>query len=147
LALALLSKKGSKKRNWAVFAGSLIPDAAIYIWAPYQHFVNGVSGQTMWRELYFQEPMQNLIAYFNSIPIYGALAAIGYVIRDKTWGKFLLFFGLPHLYIWLLTCRCIIMTLIAISGRSRIGALSRLFPIMNMTTMRALWVSSKLPLQ
>ena len=97
LALALLSKKGSKKRNWAVFAGSLIPDAAIYIWAPYQHFVNGVSGQTMWRELYFQEPMQNLIAYFNSIPIYGALAAIGYVIRDKTWGKFLLFFGLAAL--------------------------------------------------
>ena len=97
LALALLSKKGDKKRNWAVFLGSIIPDAAIYIWAPYQRFVNGESWQKIWRELYFQEPMQNLIAYFNSIPIYGALAVIGYVMRAKTWGKVLLFFALAAL--------------------------------------------------
>jgi len=66
LALALLSKQGDKKRNWAIALGSIIPDAAIYLWAPYQSLVNGVSGETMWRELYFAEPMQNLIAYFNS---------------------------------------------------------------------------------
>ncbi|MDB2437219.1 zinc dependent phospholipase C family protein [Hellea sp.] len=97
LALALLSKKGDKKRNWAVFLGSIIPDAAIYIWAPYQRFVNDESWQKIWRELYFQEAMQNLIAYFNSIPIYGALAVIGYVMRAKTWGKVLLFFALAAL--------------------------------------------------
>ncbi|MEP3890451.1 MAG: hypothetical protein ABJN69_08275 [Hellea sp.] len=97
LALALLSKRGDNKRNWAVLIGSLLPDAAIYLWAPYQRFVNGVSGEQMWRELYFAAPMQNLIAYFNSIPIYGALAILGYVMRAKMWGKLLLFFALAAL--------------------------------------------------
>jgi len=97
LALALLSKRGETKRNWAVILGSLIPDAAIWLWAPYQSLVNGVSGETMWRELYFAEPMQNLIAYFNSIPTYGALAVLGYVMRAKMWGKLLLFFALAAL--------------------------------------------------
>ena len=97
LALALLSKQGDKKQNWVIALRSIIPDAAIYLWAPYQRFVNGVSGETLWRELYFAEPMQNLIAYFNSIPIYGALAVLGYVMRAKTWGKFMLFFALAAL--------------------------------------------------
>lgn len=97
LALALLSKKGDRKRNWAVFIGSIIPDAVIYIWAPYQSLVNGVSGETLWRELYFAEPMQNLIAYFNSIPIYLSLALLGFVMRSKTWGKVILFFALAAL--------------------------------------------------
>ncbi|WP_026941944.1 zinc dependent phospholipase C family protein [Hellea balneolensis] len=97
LALALLSKTGDRKRNWAVFAGSIIPDAVIYIWAPYQSLVNGVSGETLWRELYFAEPMQNLIAYFNSIPIYLSLALLGFIMRTKTWGKVILFFALAAL--------------------------------------------------
>lgn len=97
LALALLSKKGDRKRNWAVLTGSIIPDAVIYIWAPYQSLVNGVSGETLWRELYFAEPMQNLIAYFNSIPIYLSLALLGFVMRSKTWGKVILFFALAAL--------------------------------------------------
>jgi hypothetical protein len=93
LALALLSKKGTPKRNWAVFIGSLIPDLAIYLWAPYQSLVKGVSGEEMWRELYFQAPMQNLIAYFNSIPIYLALLILGWFGRTKLWGQLLLFFA------------------------------------------------------
>lgn len=97
LAMALLSKRGDRKRNWVVFAGSVLPDAAIYFWAPYQQWVNGVSGEEMWRELYFADPMQSLIAYFNSIPIYAALAALGYVMRAKTWGKLILFFALAAL--------------------------------------------------
>lgn len=97
LALAVLSKKGETKRNWAVFLGSTLPDLAIYLWAPYQYFVNGVSGTQMWGELYFAPPMQNLIAYFNSIPIYALLAVIGFAARSKLWGKCLLFFALAAL--------------------------------------------------
>jgi len=53
--------------------------------------------QELWGELYFAPPMQNLIAYFNSIPIYAALTLIGWVARGKTWGKLLLFFSLAAL--------------------------------------------------
>jgi len=97
LALALLSKKGHDKRNWSIFIGSIVPDIAIYIWAPYQRFVNGVSGAEMWDKLYFEPPMQNLIAYFNSIPIYGILAALGYFARTKLWGQLLMVFSFAAL--------------------------------------------------
>ncbi len=97
LALAVLAKQGERPRNWAVFIGSTLPDLAIYLWAPYKHYVNGVSSETMWGELYFAPPMQNLIAYFNSAPIYAALALLGYAMRAKLWGKLLLFFALAAL--------------------------------------------------
>jgi len=97
LALVLLAKKGDRKRNIAVLCGSLIPDLAIFLWAPYQSIVNGVSGEELWRDLYFQAPMQNLIAWFNSVPIYGVLALIGYLGRGKLWGKLMLFFSLAAL--------------------------------------------------
>ena len=97
LALALLSKRGQTKRNWAVFIGSLLPDAVIYIWAPYQMFIKRENGARIWDELYFEAPMQNAVALFNSIPIYGALAAIGYWQRKKLWGKCLLVFALAAL--------------------------------------------------
>ena len=41
--------------------------------------------------------MQTLIAVFNSIPIYMALAGLGYVKRGTLWGKTVLFFALAAL--------------------------------------------------
>ena len=97
LALALLSKRGVRKRNWAIFLGSIIPDLAIYLWFPYQALIKGESGKRIWEELYFEAPMQNAVALFNSIPIYAALAVIGFIARGKLWGKCLLVFTLAAL--------------------------------------------------
>ena len=97
LAMALLSKRGHTRRNWAVFIGSVIPDIAIYLWYPYQSFIKGESGRRIWNELYFEPPMQNLIALFNSIPIYAVMLLIGFFARGKLWGKCLLVFALAAL--------------------------------------------------
>ncbi|WP_371395993.1 hypothetical protein [Fretibacter rubidus] len=97
LALAILSKRGERRRNVAVFIGALIPDLLIYIWAPYQMFIKGETQTNIWDVLYFAPPMQTGIALFNSIPIYLLLAAIGFIKRGTTWGKLVLFFALAAL--------------------------------------------------
>jgi len=97
LALALLSRKGQPGRNRAVFIGALLPDIVIYFWAPWQTLVNGNSQRDIWDVLYFEPPMQTLIAIFNSIPIYAAIAVIGYFAMGKKWGAALLFFALAAL--------------------------------------------------
>lgn len=97
LALAILSTRGHRRRNWAVFAGSLVPDLAIYLWAPYQMFIKGEDQRRLWDVLYFEPPMQLLIALFNSVPIYAAMAAAGFVFRARLWGACLLAFSLAAL--------------------------------------------------
>ena len=97
LALAALSKADDKSRNWAIFTGSALPDLVIYIWAPYQILIRKVDSQTLWNDLYFQAPMQNLIAYFNSVPIYATFAVLGFTQRRKIWGALMLVFALAAL--------------------------------------------------
>jgi len=87
LALAALSKRGDARRNWAVFIGSLLPDAVIYLWFPYQLWIKGEDGGRIWEVLYFEPPMQNMIALFNSIPIYAVLALLGFWMQIKTQAK------------------------------------------------------------
>lgn len=97
LALALLSKPGQPLRNWAIAIGSLIPDIAIYIWAPWQMWVNDVTGRKLWRELYFENTMQAIIAPPNSIPLFTVLAVIGLWQRAHKWGLALFMLSLAAL--------------------------------------------------
>ncbi len=97
IALAVLSKKDDTKRNWWVFAGSLIPDAFIYVCWVWLTFAKGESQARIWDDIYFDAPMQLTASLFNSIPIYFGLAAIGFWQRTKIWGKLLLVFALAAL--------------------------------------------------
>ena len=97
IALALLTKKGEKKRNWAVFIGAFIPDAFIYIGWVWLTFIKGEPQSRIWDEIYFDAPMQLVASMFNSIPIYGLLALIGYWQRKTIWGLLILVFALAAL--------------------------------------------------
>jgi len=97
IALALLSKQNQPRRNWAIFIGSIIPDAVIYLWAPYQAYIRQRDWSEVWNTLYFEAPMQNLIAYVNSVPIYAALGIVGYLCKAKLWGQLCLLFSLAAL--------------------------------------------------
>ncbi|MBL4871727.1 MAG: hypothetical protein JKX72_12330 [Robiginitomaculum sp.] len=96
LALALLAKNGDTKRNRIILAGSLIPDLFIYIcwiWLS----AHGLSQETIWNEIYFQSSVQFWSGFSNSIPMYSALALLGYTQRKTKWGLLLLVFALAAL--------------------------------------------------
>ena len=97
IALAAFTKTGHTKRNWAVFIGSLIPDAFIYVCWVWLTFVKGESQRRIWDEIYFDAPMQLTASIFNSVPIYIVLAILGYIFRRALWAKVMMFFALAAL--------------------------------------------------
>lgn len=97
VALAALSKRDDRPRNLWVLLGALIPDLAIFLWAPWQRWGRGHDWSSIWNQHYFEPPMQTLIALFNSVPIYAALALIGWVARTSRWGLILLVFSFAAL--------------------------------------------------
>ena len=97
LALAALARRESPRRNLAVAAGSLVPDLFIYLAWPWLTFVRGESQERIWREIYFDAPMQAWGALLNSAPLYAALALAGWLMRGRVLGVLLLVFSLAAL--------------------------------------------------
>lgn len=97
VALAAFSKPRNRPRNLWVLAGALIPDIAIFLWAPWQRWGLGRDWAAIWDEHYFEGPMQTLIALFNSVPIYAALLALAWWQRSTQWGVWLMVFSLAAL--------------------------------------------------
>jgi hypothetical protein len=97
VALAAFSKHGDRPRNAWVLAGALIPDLIIFLWAPWQRWALGKDWDAIWSQHYFEEPMQTLIALFNSVPIYAALLAFAWWQRNTKWGLWLMVFSLAAL--------------------------------------------------
>lgn len=97
IALAALTHKDDRPRNFWVLAGALIPDIAIFLWAPWQRWGLGRDWGAIWSQHYFDAPMQTLIALFNSVPIYGALLAIAWWQRRTVWGQWVGVFCLAAL--------------------------------------------------
>lgn len=97
LALAALSKRGNNARNWWVFAGSLIPDAFIYVCWIWLTFVRKEPQSHIWNEIYFDAPMQLTGAIFNSAPLYVGLAVLGVSLLRHRAGQWFLVFALAAL--------------------------------------------------
>ncbi len=77
-AAALLSRNGQPAHNRAVLAGSLLPDASIYVLFAWARFIEGHDHHQIWRETYWQEPWQLLGAISNSFVVWALLALIAY---------------------------------------------------------------------
>lgn len=98
IALALFAKRGKPRRNLAIFIGSIIPDAFIYIGWIWLTFFKGETQAKIWNELYFQDPLQAMASLFNSVPLYFGLAVLGFVFaRQKKWARLLYYFALAAL--------------------------------------------------
>lgn len=77
LAAALFCRPNAPKRNAAVIAGALAPDAGVYglyVWSK----LAGVPEREVWRTIYFQEPMQTVQAVANSVPLYAVMLLVGW---------------------------------------------------------------------
>ena len=101
LALALLGRRDSPRRNLAVVAGSLVPDLFIYVAWPIYTFALGQSQGEFWRETYFSDPLiQASGAVFNSAPLYAALALAATLVArggGRAWATLVLVFALAAL--------------------------------------------------
>ena len=84
VAAALLARPDRPKRNTVLVIGALLPDLAIYLlftWA----VVSGIPQETLWRQIYFSEPMLTFTAIGNSAPLYAAIGFLGWAyVRVKT---------------------------------------------------------------
>ena len=97
LALAALARRDNPKRNLAVVAGSLLPDLFIYVAWPWLTLVRGESQARIWREIYFDAPMQAWGALFNSAPLYALVALGGWLARRTVAGQLALALALAAL--------------------------------------------------
>lgn len=88
LAAALFAEPGQPKRNIAALAGAFVPDLAIYgLWAWSK--LNGIPENTVWRELYWQQPWKTYTALGNSLPLYLAILVAGMLLlRQPQPGEF-----------------------------------------------------------
>ena len=97
LALTLFAKPRARLRNWAAFAGAMVTDLFIYIGFAWHVGAQGQSAQIFFRDTYFAPPMQFWSALSNSLPIFMAIAAIAYFIKNKKTGTAVFIFALAAL--------------------------------------------------
>lgn len=94
LALAIWAKPKETARNWAVLAGSLATDVFIYVGFLWYVGIKGQTATVYFRDTYFADPLQFWSALSNSLPLFAALAIIGFALKSKKWGALLLVFAL-----------------------------------------------------
>lgn len=86
VAASLFMRPGHKRRNLAVAAGALVPDAAIYALFAYA-MATGIPQSELWSQTYWSEPWQTFVAIGNSIPLYLGLLALALLIAAPKDGR------------------------------------------------------------
>ena len=83
IGLAAFGRPGDTPRNLAAIAGGIIPDAAIFALYAIEKS-KGTPERIIWSDIYFGDFWQDVVAWGNSVPLWLALLAIGFVLKAKT---------------------------------------------------------------
>lgn len=75
VACAALSRPQAPRRNLAVVAGALIPDASMFVFFAWSR-IQGWSGDETWNVRYWMEPWQSLGAVSNSFIVFSGILAL-----------------------------------------------------------------------
>lgn len=108
IGTALWGRGGGKKCLWAALIGSLIPDLSLYLMAGWSIFVQRLSAQVVFDELYYSPAWQQVFAIDNSIPVWGLALAVALWLRVR-WVSILCAAALLHI--------CVDFTMHAGDGR------------------------------
>lgn len=84
LATALFARPGheNRLRNAAVISGALLPDAVIFVMFGWSKLV-GVPESEVWSDWYFNPPWLTAIDWMNSLPLFGVILLVGWILaRD-----------------------------------------------------------------
>ena len=83
LNLAILGRKSHPEWNWHIVLGSLIPDAAMFLFYGWAKLIAGMPEQQIWGTAYYEPFWQDMFDIWNSIPL--ALLGIGIGIGLGRW--------------------------------------------------------------
>ncbi|NKB27459.1 MAG: cobalamin biosynthesis protein CobQ [Rhodobacteraceae bacterium] len=81
VGLAAFGRPGRTGLICAALAGSLIPDASLYLMAGWALFVENIPARVVFGELYFSDNWQAIFAVDNSLVLWGGLCAVGVALR------------------------------------------------------------------
>ncbi len=65
-----------------ILMGALVPDLAIFAMFGWERLIRGVSEVALWRDVYWQEPWQTVVAIGNSAPLYAFVLLAGILYRS-----------------------------------------------------------------
>jgi hypothetical protein len=68
LNLAILRRSQSPELTWPIVIGSLLPDAALFVFYGWARAIAQLPERVIWNEAYYQPFWQDVFAVGNSIP-------------------------------------------------------------------------------
>ena len=80
-AAAAFARPGAPRRNIAALGGGLAPDVSLYLMAGWAMYVDRIPARTVFGEYYFSDAWQQVFAIDNSVFVWGAVLALGAVLR------------------------------------------------------------------
>ena len=96
MGMAAFGRPGEPRVTAAALAGALLPDLSLYLLAGWELLLMGTPPEVVFREMYYSDGWQAVFAVDNSVPVWGAVLALGLRLR-RPWVVALAGAALLHL--------------------------------------------------